>query len=204
MNLEKKSKRKKINSNVRVIKKNKNTINVGAVTKGKYQIQNDQTSVDDFVKEVHEYFGSEILKTSVSGMNSIPSKYKNSRDEHLRLNKNKKNNFYWIKDYYTRFTFNEKACRFNNVIESIGTVENYNDFYKEVIKPINNEVQKYFLKIFPKYQNDVVCSVGFSGMEIRLIIRISLPIRTNDVVTHCGKQYISEYATTQKRICKHM
>ncbi len=191
------------------IKKSKSNPSTKAISKGKYQIQNDETSIDNFVKDIHAFFGEEIINTSVGGMSSVPPRirnYKKFGKEHLRLNTDNTSNFYWMKNYYTRFTFNESNCRFLHIIQSLGTIEEYEDFHKDVIRPMGDKVEKYFKKNFPKYKNNLICSVGFSGQKITLIIRLSLPINATDVVCHCGTQNVTEYASNLKdefiEICK--
>ena len=66
-----------------------------AVTNGNYLFQNDKTSLDNFVKDIHLYFGDQIINTSIGGMSTVPPKIKNNSHDHVLLNQNNKTNQIW-------------------------------------------------------------------------------------------------------------
>ena len=178
--------------------KKRSNPNLKAHSTNNYNIQYDDTAIDNFVKEVSYFFDDEIIGISVGGMSTIPPRTRNQTKEHLVLNIKNKNNQYWVKRYYTKFLFQGSNNKIKSIIDSLPKIDNPKNFYEDVLMPISSKINSYFKDNFPSYAEHSSCSIGFPGKNISLTIRLELPITVHDIINHCGRQYITEYADSLK------
>lgn len=162
-----------------------------------YRVQNDGTSLDDFIKIISEGFDGEIEQILVGGLSGIPP-YRKFRDqEHVYLSKDPNSEAPWIKRYYVKIFFDKNNSGLMKTMSSLSLPKNSTDFKSEIYDVRNETAKNYLLSVCPQlneYSKKMRLSIGFSTQTLRLIFRLKLPIRARDIIIHCGTGHITEFA----------
>lgn len=167
-----------------------------------YGVQNDATHIDEFVKEMHEEFGEEIINVSVGGLSSVPPKHRGR--PHVAPSPDKDSERFLIKKYYVKLIFRRERCRLLPIIEAAVETKAAEKseamwYSEDVLKPALEAVRAYFYGKWPRYKETATCSFGFPKDKLSFHIRLSLPVGVNDIVTHCCGELVTEYVNCRKK-----
>lgn len=187
------------NSEGKIIKgnyKKDKTLKTNQSLSNNYIIQNDSTSIDCFVKNLVRYFKDDINKITISDIYSIASEESSSNPINIKfhtfslLNK-PKDDYFWVKKYKVKVFLNNYRKFPKDIFLEPSVYKNY---YKEVIEVRRRKMTKFLHRILPNYKYVTWASSG-NGFYIRAY----LPISINELVTHCGKNYLTEYVHLSKK-----
>ena len=181
-----------------------------------YEIQNDRTAIDTFLRGFREYLANDRIRLSVSGLAGPPRRLSRT---HVSISvcppsRERTGESRWMKKYKVGILLSANYWELQELVQRAKTAEPYSsaDYYDTYLQPIADEIDMRVRNCVGPYDPRFEVSAGIkSNGMISAWILMDLRITAYDAVVHCGthltdypRRFLTELASVvEKELVKN-